>query len=470
MKKPAAKARPSASAIPAKMAAGILLAAFSAGCGSRTETPAPSKIEYVIFESGGPDQGPGPDMNVNLPALKSEFGSADPKSTRMVGYGVQQIRILSRSVPFVAAEIQRILDAAEQSGIPVWLHLDPLFAWGADLESKPEDAPAIKFWNDPEMREWKEFPVAGKLPDDIPRFWFNWGPWCSPVSAVPAIGSPKFVDFARRQLREGVLAPLQARLKKWKKEGREHLFAGINVGWEIYLPYYHEGWLVCSNGGKGGPVFAQCPKAIRGLQMDGGIVGSQLGYASLHWQGWDEAKLREAAGKEGIPRDEKFRQLCFQAIHDYLQALAEECHRAGIGPDKVFTHIVALATVNKADTNMPPIWTAVNPYSTPGFTMDNKGGAKYNLAVLKEQLANAPGSRGKMFGAVETYFGLNGKNYVTDEGGYRAELDDLFGNGARVVVVLAAFPFSAASPQTAFSAIRKWSEEGVSQSDWEQKK
>jgi len=64
---------------------------------------------------------------------------------------------------------------------------------------------------------------------------------------------------------------------------------------------------------------------------------------------------------------------------------------------------------------------------------------------------------------VETYFGLGDRNYVSDEVSYKKELDEMFGNGAQVQVVLAAFPFGAKSPANAFSAIRSWLKEGAPQ-------
>jgi len=440
----------------------LLTLFFAAACFAADNS---GKIKYMIFEGGGPDQGPGPDMELNMGSLAEKFGPVDPSSSHMYGYGIQQIRILSRSSAFIAAEINRALDAAERTAIPVWLHIDPLYAWGADAESCPEDAPPVKFWNEPDMREWGQFPVDGELPSYIPRMWFNWGPWCSPASAVPAIGSPRFVEFARAQLRAGVLAPLTERIVKWKAEGREHLFAGINVGWEIYLPYYHKGWRLFSNGGKQGPILAEFPKNVQGLELDDALIDMQLGFASLYWRGWNEPRLRDAAAKEGISRDQIFLRLCYECIHDYMQSLAEECHDHGIGREKVYTHIVAAATVYKPDSNMPPIWTAVNPYSTPGFTLDNKGAAKFDMEKLKQQLAEAPGSRGTGFGAVETYFGLGGRNYVSDEVSYKKELDEMFGNGAQVQVVFAAFPFGAKSPVDAFPAIRSWLKEGMPQAD-----
>ncbi len=414
------------------------------------------QVEYLIFEGGGPDQGASHNVSRNMAALKKKFGPIDPTAPRMYGYGVQQIRILTRSTPFLAREINRALEAAEQNDIPVWLHLDPLYGWGADQEFRSEDAPSVKFWKHPKMREWREFPAHGEMPSYIPRLWFNWGPWCSPVGAFPAIGSPQFVEFSRKQLREGVLTPLVLRLKKWNAEGRDYLFAGINIGWEIYIPNYHQGWLDAPNGVRKEPVLAEQPRTIRGLKMDESLVGSQLGYASLHWRGWTEERLREAAHKEGITRDEKFRQLCYDSMHDYMQVMAKECFDYGLSREKIYTHIVALASVVEPDTNMPEIWTSVNPYSTPGFTMDNKGGAKFNFEELKRQLAKAPGSRGTQFGAVETYFGLNGRNYVTDKVSYKKELDEMFDNGARIQAIFGAFPFTGRSPEAGFAAIRDW--------------
>ncbi|RKX41735.1 MAG: hypothetical protein DRP64_10960, partial [Verrucomicrobia bacterium] len=105
------------------------------------------------------------------------------------------------------------------------------------------------------------------------------------------------------------------------------------------------------------------------------------------------------------------------------------------------------------------------PYSTPGFTLDNKGAARFDIESLKRQLAEAPGSRGTGFGAVETYFNLGGRNYVSDEVSYKKELDEMFANGAKVQVILAAFPFGEKSPADAFSAIRSWLKEGAPQTD-----
>ncbi|YCM46381.1 hypothetical protein V2O64_10165 [Verrucomicrobiaceae bacterium 227] len=420
-------------------------------------------IDYLIFEGGGPDQGPGRDVAANMAELRARFGSVDPDATRMYGYGVQQLRILSRSIEVVARDVNRALDLAEETGVPVFLHVDPCYAWGADDEVDREDAPAIKFWKDPEMREWGEFPQGDVLPKHIPRFWFSWGPWCSPSAAVPAFGAPKFIELARSQLKGGVLEPLAARLNKWKDEDRTHLFAGINIGWETHLPAYPENWRELA-AREGGTIVAKYPRSAKGLKMDPRIPGMQLGYASLHWRGWNEARLVAAARKEGIKRDEKFRRLCYRVIHDTLSALSKECHDHKIPANRVYTHIVALATVKPADTNHPPIWTAVNPYSTPGFTMDNKGAARFDLMKLVQAVEDAPGSRKAGFGVVESYVSLSGRRYVDKPEDFRRELVQLFDAGATIKVIYGAFPFGQRlTPEAALKGAASWLEGGQSE-------
>lgn len=421
------------------------------------------RIDYIILEGGGPDQGPGPDVLANIDSLRAKLGPVDPAASRMYGYGVQQLRILSRSTTVVADDVNQALDAAERTGVPVFLHVDPYYAWGADTETRRQDGPAIKFWEHPEMREWGEFPAAdGALPKHIPRLWFNWGPWCSPTPAVPALGSPKFIELARAQLDRGVLDPLAGRLAKWRRDKREHLFAGLNIGWETHIPAYPAEWRDIARE-SGGEIVAAYPVHLKGLPMDPRIPGMQLGHASLHWRGWNEARLVEEAKKENISRDEKFRRLCYAATHDYMEALAKACHERGVPADRVYTHIVALATVGQTNTNHPPIWTSVNRYSTPGFTMDDKGAAKFDLPRLVQDIDAAPGSRRAGFGAVETYFALGKTVYVTDAQTYRRELDELFDAGAKVKVVYAAFPLDdGRAPEAAFEAIRGWLRDGVS--------
>lgn len=412
-------------------------------------------IQYVVLEGGGPDQGPGRNVEENFRALAKRFGLMPADANRMVAYGVQQLRILSRSTDVVQGDVERALDLAEQTGIPVFFHVDSCYGWGADDEQRPEDAPSMKFWQHSKMREWARFPVDDQLPEEIPRWWFNWGPWCSPAPAVPAFGSPDFVAFATAQFDQGVLLPVTNRLKKWRNENRAHLFAGINIAWEAHFPDYGEPGFLRQVERSGGEIRAEYPRSARGTKMNNKFIGKQLGYASLHWRGWDETKLLKAAERDGVSRETKFQQLCFESLHDYMESLARACHERGISADHVYTHIVALATVEPASTTRPPIWTAVNKFSTAGFTMDNRGAARFDLDKLRDQIRAASGNN--RFAVIETYFRLGDRVYFRDTESCRQELEAMFAAGANLQSFYGCFPLSAGRvPDAVFVALEQW--------------
>ncbi|WP_372724963.1 hypothetical protein [Novipirellula sp.] len=425
-------------------------------CVSFAAESIPHDIQYIVLEGGGPDQGPGRDVAANFRSVARRFGAMPASSSRMVAYGVQQLRILSRSPEVVRRDVEQALDLAERTGVPVFLHVDSCYGWGAEDVANPEDAPPTRFWQHPEMREWDRFPDAEKLPERIPRPWFNWGPWCSPAPAIPAFGSPSLTAFASSQLDKGVLTPLVARLQQWRSRDREHLFAGINIGWEVHVPDFGDPTLLRLINRENGVVRAGAPRSARGIEMDRSFIGKQLGYASLHWRGWNEARLLQAAKLEGIPRDAKFRQLCYESIHDYMETLAKTCHDRGIPSDRVYTHIVALATVKPASTTRPPIWTAVNRYSTAGFTMDNRGGARFDLHELVKQIREASGEEDVRFGMVESYFRLGDQIYVDDPEQCRQELESMFAAGATIQAFYGGFPLANRTPEAAISAIQAW--------------
>ncbi|MCC9655189.1 hypothetical protein [Rhodopirellula halodulae] len=421
-----------------------------------TAEPSGSPTQYVVLEGGGPDQGPGPDVKANFHSLAHRFEPMPSDSKRMVAYGVQQLRILSRSVPRVRRDVEQALDLAEQTGVPVFFHVDSCYGWGADDSLPPNEQPSIRFWAHAEMREWTEFPTDNSPPTQIPRAWLHWGPWCSPAPAVPAFGSPKFTAFAASQLDQAVLDPLAERLETWRSQNLEHLFAGINIAWEAHIPDWNDGGMRRLIQREKGSVKAGAPRSVQGIEMTPSLVGSQLGFASLHWRNWNETRLRTAAKNEGISRDAKFRQLCYEAIHDYMESLSKTCHDRGIKRDRIYTHIVALSTVQPASTLRPPIWTAVNAYSTPGFTMDNRGGARFDLNEILRQIRSARGEREVRFGMVESYFRLGNRIYVNNADQCQRELEAMFHSGATLQVFYGGFPLNVRTPKAALLAIEQW--------------
>lgn len=406
-------------------------------------------IQYLIFEGGGPDEGPGPNQTINIAALKRIFGEVNPNSQHMYAYGKQQVRFLTRSITFVRTEMEAAFNLAEQTNVPLYIHIDPLYGWGADEENSPNDAPIIKYWNNETMREWLEFPLSNEnqLPTRIPRTWFNWGSWCSPVSAFPAIGAPNFLNFAVMQFNESVSKPLSQWITRLNEQNKSYLFAGINIGWETNILNYRQ------------VDPAHLPTAVwpvnaRNITMKEWEAGAQLGYASLYWQGWTEEKLVIEAKNRNITRDALFNFLCYQTIHDYLQILAKTCVDNNIAREHIFTHIVAIASADSSrmQTTVPPIWTAVNSYSIPGFTMDNRGAAIYNLTELKHEIILVDPSQ-THFAVSESYL----FNYG-DEESMHNNLAEAFDNGGLIKSIYGALPFASEDPQPAgaIKAIQQW--------------
>ncbi len=405
-------------------------------------------IQYLIFEGGGPDEGPGPNQTINIASLKRTFGEVNPNSQRMYAYGKQQVRFLTRSNAFVRSEMEAAFDLAEQTNVPLFIHIDPIYGWGADEESSSADAPVIKYWNNETMREWIEFPSnENQLPTRIPRTWFNWGSWCSPSSAFPAIGAPNFVNFSAMQFNESINKPLAQWMIRLNKQNKSYLFAGINIGWETNIFNYRQ------------IDPAHLPTAVwpfnaRNITMKKWEAGAQLGYASLYWQGWTEEKLVTQAQIRNMTRDALFNLLCYEAIHDYLQILAKVCMNNNIPRENIFTHIVPMASINpsRIETTVPPIWAAVNSYSIPGFTMDNRGAAVYNLTELKHQIAIVDPSQSH-FAVSESYL----FNYG-DEESMRDNLAEAFDNGGLIKAIYGALPFASEDPQPAgaIKAIQQW--------------
>ena len=399
---------------------------------------------YLVFE------GSATDYRRDIPYLKEILGPDDGSAPHQYAYGIGVVPLLTRSAPFLRQLVNEAFDIAERENVPIMFHLDPMYGFLANTETRREDAPATKYWETPDMREWLAFPDGEKLPSLIPRPWFNWGSWVSPAPALPAFGSPSFLKFAIDQEWRGLAKPIGERLAHLRKVHRDYLFAGVNVGWETH--FLDNRGVDAKN-----PPVAVWPVEARGVRMQPWEVNGQTGYASLHWMGWTPTKLAQEAERRKTTPNAAFDAQCFKAVHDYMEALAKTLVSAGVSPSQIYTHIVAISTVHPEATNnfLQPTWVAVNPYSVPGFTMDNRGAAVYNLPVLKSQIADAqPGQ--SHFACIESYLA----NY-RDEPSFTQCLHETFDNGGVIKVLFGPFgkgtPFELdPKPRGATLAVLKW--------------
>jgi len=331
---------------------------------TKSERNLPDK-KYLVFEMTNVA-----DLEPAIKKLVKILGPNDNRSKRMYGFGINCIPLLSRPISDLQNKINNGFNLAEKYNVPVFFHIDPMYG------------------------EWINFPTNGRTHGKIPRSWINWGSWLVTAPAIPCFESPEFRKFTTTQLKNGITKIITKRLKKLKKEYKEYLFIGLNIGWETHLINNSK----CLK--ENAPIACMYNTNIIMQKWE----MAQSGYAALHYKGWNEKKLIAEAKKQDIKVNKLFYDLCGQVVHDYLELLAKIAYKAGLPANKIYTHIVAVQSVetNTVNTDFPPIWAAVNDYSIPGFTLCNESGAKYNIKELKKLIRTADPRKNK-FAAIETY-------------------------------------------------------------------
>lgn len=356
------------------------------------------------------------------PEMKYLLGENDPSTGRMYAAGYIGPMLLTQSIEQMQEEVNMAFDMAEKFNIPMYFQLDDinnyttLFGGGAE----------VKYWEDPSMCEWIAFPEEGEeyggqnKYGELPRFWYNWGSW-RVANPVPNFASQKFRELIVHNLKEGFLKPLNERYNKLKKEDKAYLFAGCAVGWETHIPDYSADNRMLNLSVNNLPKDYATGKPMYEWEL------AQYGYGALHSLGYDQAKIDAEAAEKGISSKQHIKNILYQVIHDYSEMLAKTVYEAGVPRTKIFTHTVSCqTTLGNESTFYPPIWTAVNDYSTPGYTMSPVT-CKYDLKKMKQQLFEADPNFNE-FACAEGY--AAGLDTVAKCDAYFKEM---FENGARNV-------------------------------------
>ena len=301
------------------------------------------------------------------PATFSEqFPPSAPNSPRQFGWGIV-LRTLKTPVAALRHQLEEALDTSEKTGYPLLIHLD-------DWNFPPPSA-------DPDWVEWTEFPGPGETHGPlVQRRWLNWGSWMV-IGPPPNYESQKFRAFMRSQIEEGVLRPLAERLTRWRKEGRERLFAGLVVGWES--GYYS---MTLKN-----------PRPVAGTETFSDSEVVTTGYAALARRGYSAERLTREAHDRGLPEWALFRELMCCVVHDYVEYLCGICAAGGIPRERLYTHFAAPVTAaatakEKADSHILPVGTAINSFARPGFTMSFADLGKVAGEIHKANGRNAWGA------------------------------------------------------------------------------
>lgn len=343
-------------------------------------------------------------------------------SLRMHAAGFMGPMLLTQSVDEMRREVNTAFQLGEKYAIPVFFQLDDMTNYTKIFGA----GDSSEWYRDPEMCEWIAFPDpgekwGGQKYGRLPRWYFNWGgPMCSP--AVPNFRSPKFRLFVADKLRRGFLEPLQENLTRLQRSGREWLFVGCNIGWETHIPVYNQDDL---------RAYSKVTDNFTGeqnLKMEPWEC-AQYGYAALHAAGYNAAKLQREAQSRHCSAEEVMQGILYEVIRDYSAFLARILNEGGIGKDRIFTHVISLSSATgRSSTFAPPVWVAVNRWSTPGFTA-NSLTCPYNADVIRRELLRH-GGNGEWIVA-ESYAGKAYGRYE-DAARYLAER---FGGESRIVTV-----------------------------------
>lgn len=394
-----------------------------------------TSVDQADSENTGKDANSAYTFVGELPQI---FGALNPDAPYKYAFGLPGPMLLTQSVEQMQYQVNKAFDIAEKYNVPVYFQLDDINNYTTQFGS----GATPKFYNDPAWCEWVNFPSGGETwggqsNGRLPYFWFNWGNWMH-AQAFPNLESPGFRAFIKSQLENGVLSVLNTRYNQLKANGKGYLFAGMAIGWETHIPDYSSDNTLYNVNPSSLPV-----NAILGDQMQSWEAG-KFGYAALHTLGYT------AYNKDRL----------YQVIHDYSEFLAKTAYDTGIPRAKIFSHIVGIKSSQPglSTTFAPPIWTAVNNYSTPGFTLSPVS-CPYNLNTLKAEI-NLVDPQQTNFGNAEGYsIGVNGSFSQAD-----AYFGDMFGHGASMVAVFgwgredasSAFAVSHSPTSPFVQAAKKW--------------
>ncbi|SMC87465.1 hypothetical protein [Pedobacter africanus] len=394
-----------------------------------------TSVDQADSENTGKDANSAYTFVGELPQI---FGPVNTDAPYKYAFGLPGPMLLTQSVQQMQYQVNKAFDIAEKYNVPVYFQLDDINNYTTEFGG----GAMPKFYNDPSWCEWVSFPSGtetwgGQSNGRLPYYWFNWGAWMH-AQAFPNLQSPGFRAFIKSQLENGVLSVLNTRYNQLKANGKGYLFAGMAIGWETHIPDYSADNTLYNVNPSSLPV-----NVILGDQMQSWEAG-KLGFAALHTLGYT------AYNKDRL----------YQVIHDYSEFLAKTAYDTGIPREKIFSHIVGIKSSQPglSTTFAPPIWTAVNNYSTPGFTLSPVS-CPYNLNTLKAEISLAD-SQQKNFANAEGYsIGVNGSFAQAD-----AYFGDMFGHGASMVAVFgwgrepasSAFAVSHSPASPFVQAAKKW--------------
>lgn len=386
------------------------------------------------------------DVEKFLPEMKALHGEIEAGAKRMYAFGVVGPFILNHTVETIKKQVDTCLSLAEKYDIPVYFQMDdckqyytfhraPTLYFGDEENCihKGINGKRYKhFYNDPDMCEWVALPKGteswgGEGNGKLPRWLCDWGDvknFAHVKGGFPCFNSESYLAWYDEQIKEGFVKPLVRRLKKWQKQGKEYLFAGVCTGWETMIPDYQDDAVISPGISPFYSKLYPWEKTQYGMHAIYNLKGEDG--KRLYP---DDAALQKAAEQASLTVPMFKRELLYKVVKGYIEHTCKLFYDAGISRLKILSHTLSRASLmDKADTFALPIWVNVNDYCLPAWSMAVT--CPFDMKVIEKTIAeNAPGLNA--YANAEGYASNGGEN----EESCKKYIEDFLGGNARLITI-----------------------------------
>jgi hypothetical protein len=359
----------------------IVLIGISTGANSCKQTENPvlpsnngTETQYLMFQLF--TYGPNP-MGITQPwssnAVRSQIDailvaigdSANADHSRQLGFAIGPIS-LDHTDQYIRTAISESFNIALEKNIAVEIHIDESMFWmqRSDL------------WNNVNNVEWSDWNQT-----IIPHRYIGW----APITLAPQMcyNSPGIRQEVGRIAKDVIGDELKKGIDLLKASGKEHLFAGVVVGWETHLADYR--------------YIHPLDSAANSL----GIPRVQMGYNALTNLGY--SSNNQPANIDSVLE---------RVVHDYAELWAQKIVEVGVPSNRIYTHIAFMVFENEQEAvnqftsifgfpasllgiiHTTPA-TAYNNYSRPGystypvnFKINNQDGLLSKILVERTKHGN----------------------------------------------------------------------------------
>ncbi|MCI0565956.1 hypothetical protein L0Y46_02040 [bacterium] len=390
---------------------------------SMPEKIVPDEIQYLLFQIF--NYGPNPaGSGETQPFVKGDVvkvideilgkidGLRGDGKTRQLGFAVGPMA-LDHSDEELRTIIRESFKIAEEKNVAVAFHIDDSMFW---INRKD-------LWQDKNNVEWSDWDGTAHI-----QRYVGWAP--AKLAPQMCYTSPSLRKEITRIGRDIIGVEIKKGLDALKAKNKEHLFAGVIVGWETHLfdPSYIN--LKDETANKFG------------------IVRKEIGYCALSNLGFS---------KTNPPKD--FHKELEKVVQEWAEFWTKQIHDAGIKKEKIYTHFAFIPDKYISDTDRAAVanavgvpekdlsftritghstsWGAFNKYSRAGFSLypgntSDGSGTEATFSVIYEELKKHDNPHWALSEGTNTTLGTGGTRLS-----WESYLGGFFNHGASLVTIFA---------------------------------